>query len=1065
MKQKLPSALRSVSISLTILMLWIPLVHAQTVKIMGKVTDASTKLPLAGATVQVKGTTVGVTSDLKGLFQINAPAKAELVVSFIGYETQTISVGDRKNITVALREATNSLEQVVVIGYGSLAKRDVTASITSISANEIEAKVPIDIFDALQGMAAGLNITRTSGEPGADADVRIRGTSTFDAGTLPLYIVDGMPMDDIASINPQDIASVEILKDAASASIYGSRAANGVIIITTKKGTAGRPKINVRYTGGVSWISHLIPLTTPDMARWYDRERNRIATESPVNPYTGQNRYSYSPVSLVDSLKNFYNYSGNIDDLIFRPAYKNQVDLSLGGASEKMNYYISAGFLDEQGVVVNSSNKRISTRINTEYRATDRFTIRNRTNLSVTKQNGIDEGSLVSSMYDWLPYWNPIDMDGNPIQVIGGKSSPYTVARERTRKTDNYRVGSIITGEFKFNKYFKFTSNLSADFRLKRYFDYVPQVLTASNKHTTGQDRSNLSYNYLNENYFNYDRKIKNHNMSFTLGMSAQSWRDERMYLYGEDYSSDLIYTLNAASRLDLSNTYTRIEEHSMMSFFFRGQYSYKGKYLASATLRYDGSSRFGPDKRWGLFPAATFGWRLSDEKFMNWAKPALNDAKLRFSYGVTGNESIGNYDSWPRYFSGDPTTNNTNKNYHNNGAYGGAATVMGIAPIHLAYEGLGWEETSQMDIGLDLTLLKNRLTIAFDYYEKKTTDLLYNVEVPKETGYTRMRKNVGAMDNKGFELSISYRVINSKNWTWNFGFNGSHNNTVIKKLADGVPFYAGSNSAIYVYEGARLGEIWGYKHNGVFAYDESNAFDHNWNQLSPVFKDGAFAGYTLNGVPYTSPVNRKVNASGDPFLAGDVNWLDSPANAESQKGQIDENDKVKLGCAQPDFFGGFNTTIRYKNFSLYADIYYSIGGDIYNYTRYQRNSFSTTVRAPEHSVLENMWRRPGDVSTYPVPMARPTFNAIGTADYWVEDGSYVKLRTVKLTYTLPKSILKKTFLRSAQVYIYGNNLMTWSKYKGFDPEFGGSSPLAFGIDTGRYPRKLEIGFGLNLGF
>jgi len=1041
------------------LMLWTFHAHAQTGTVVGVVTDGASKTPMVGATVHIKGTTNGTTVDINGNYSINAAAKDSLVFSFIGYDTQTIAVKDNKIINATLTESPTMLEDVVVVGYGTLQKRDVTGAISSVTAEDIALKAPVDVFDALQGMAAGLQITSVSGEPGAEADVRIRGTSTFDSGTLPLYVVDGMPMDDISSINPLDIESIDLLKDAASASIYGSRAANGVILITTKKGVAGKPKINLKYQGSVSWVSHLIPFTTPNEARMYDRERNRLVDEYP-------DRYSFTKIVLTDSLKQFFNSSGNLADEIFRPAYKHQIDLNLSGVSDKINYYMSAGFMNEEGVVENSGNKRLRTRVNLVYNVSNRLTITNRTNFSVQKRNGITEGTVVSSIYDWLPYWSTFDVNGDPMHVIGGKRNPYTVAKEQTRLTDDYKAETLTSGVFRFNKYLKFTPNLPAAFSLRRYFNYMPEILRTSSGRTTGQDQSVLRYNYMTENFFNYDRKFKGgHDTKFVLGMSAQNWHDEYVNMRGFDYSTDLIYTLNAASELDLANTFTRIEEHSLASFFFRGTYSYKGKYVFATTMRYDGSSRFGPDNRWGLFPSVSGAWNFSEEKFMNWSKPSLDRAKLRISYAVTGNESIGNYDAWQRYFAGDPTTSGTNVSNHQNGAYGGGSIVTGVAPIQLAYNDLGWEQTSSGNIGLDLNFLKNKLRITIDGYEKKTTDLLYNADVPKETGYTTMRMNVGAMNNRGIEFTVDYNVIRNKTWNWNVSFNISHNNTVIKKLADGTPFYTGQNSAIYVYEGARLGEFWGYRHKGVFAYDESNAFDADWNQLTPVFDNGSFSGYELNGQPYTGAVNQKRNTAGEAYLAGDIHWLDSPANDENERGTINENDKVKLGCAQPDFFGGFNTSLRYKDFSFYVNLYFSIGGDVYNHTRFQRNSFTTTVRAPESSVLANMWLRPGDESIYPVPISRATYNGIGPSDYWMEDGSYVKLRTVRVSYNLPQNLIKKVSMSNAQMYVYGNNLLTWSKYKGFDPEFGGERPLAFGIDTGRYPRKLEVGVGINIGF
>ena len=1058
MKKRRLSVFRSVSSCMALVLCTFHL-HAQTETVTGIVTDAASKLPLIGASVLVKGAAVGITTDLAGRYVIKASPKAELIFSYLGYETRTVPVDERRVVNMALEETAISVQDVVVIGYGKVSQRELTGSASSLSSEQISLRAPTSIFDALQGMATGVQITSQSGEPGADSDIRIRGTSTFGSGTLPLYIVDGMPTDDIMSINPTDIGSVDILKDAASAAIYGSRAANGVIIITTKKGTQSRPKIDVRHISQVNWVSHLVPFTTPAQARMYDRERNRLGVDG--NPYG-----TWPQVNLSDTLKHFYNSDGDLASLVFRPAYRKDVNLSVSGRSEKMSYYLSAAYTDEPGVVVNSGAKRITTRLNTSYDATPRFKLSNSINLSVRKRNGISEGDMVQAIYDWLPYWNTFDVTGGLMHNIGGKRNPYTEAMQRVRMTDDYTASSVITGVFTINRYLTFTSRLSAAFSMRRYFDYLPSILVSSTSgRTQGNDQSTLKYNYLNENFLNFNRTFcNNHTIDVTLGMSAQDWHEEAVRLRGYDYSTDQIYTLNAASFIDLASTYTRIEENSLASFFFRGNYKFKGRYILQGIVRYDGSSRFGTSNRWGAFPSVSAAWIISDENFMSRLKPTLDFAKLRIGYGQTGNESIGNYDAWQRYFAGDPNNN------WQNGAYGGAVTIMGIAPIQLTTSNLGWEQTSQTDIGLDLGMFKSRLKVTLGYYNKKTTDLLYNVEIPKETGYTTMRANVGAMDNRGFEISMDYNVIRNKTWFWQVGFNNSWNNTVIKKLADRTPFYTGSNSAIYVYEGARLGEFWGYRHDGVFAYNESNAFDENWRQLTPIFENGIFTGYLRDGTPYNGAVNQKKNVTGDPYIGGDINWLFSPNSPsldpnDPNYGRITEADKVNLGCAQPKFFGGVNSILQYKGFTLNLNFLYSIGGKIYNHSRFQRNVFTTIVRAPEPYVLANMWLYPGDVKEFPVPIARAPFNGIGPSDYWIEDGSYVRLRTIKLTYDLPGKWIKKSFLRTAQVSVYGDNLLTWSKYKGFDPEFGGTSPLSFGIDTGRYPRKLGVGFGINLGF
>jgi len=1003
---------------------------AQSEIVTGVITDSNTKEPLIGAAIQVVGTTISTATNDQGLYSIKVAPKQQLKVAYIGYNSEIVAVGDRKVINLSLRETANSLEDVVVIGYGAIQKRDITGSISSISAKDIGAKAPVDVFDALQGLAAGLQITSASGEPGSGSDIRIRGTSTFGSGAIPLYVVDGMPMDDISAINPSDITSAEILKDAASASIYGSRSANGVIIITTKKGESGKAKFDVKYLGSLSNVKHLLPATTPDQMRYLDINRNRLGATS---------------LTRSDSLNHFLNFDGDLASLIFRTSQKHQVDLSASGKSDRMNYYLSAGYYGEDGVIINSKFQRTTLRLNTQYNATDRLTIGNRIQLGITNQKGVSDTEVVQAMYDWVPYYNPFDANGNIMHNMGGKNSPYAIAESIVSLKDTYRASVFNFVEFKISEDLKFTSNLSGDLFIQRNFYYKPQILQSNTGRTEGRDEMNLRYNYLTENLFNYNKKIKDHSFTAMLGMSAQFWREEAVSLRGYDYVTDYIYTLNAASLIETSNSNSNIEKHTMVSGFARGTYSYKGKYLFAGNVRYDGSSRFGSSNRWGAFPSGSVAWRISDESFMRWAKGGLDDAKFRFSYGVTGNEQIGNYDSWQLYETGN--------------LYMG---ISGIAPIRLGNSGLGWEKTAQTNVGTDLTFWRNRVIVTADYYVKNTTELLYPVELPKESGYTTMYKNIGAMRNSGFELSVDFNIIKKKDWDWRVNFNYSSNNAIIKKLADGVPFYTGTDNAIFIYESARIGEFWGFRHDGVFSYDQSNAFTPSWDRLTPIFNNGTFGGYTYKGEPYSGAVAQKLRNNGEPYKAGDVNWLEAPGSTD---GIIDEKDKFFLGCAQPDFYGGFNSTLRYKAFTFSFQLNFNIGGQVYNRAAYNRNNFGTSVRAPEPKVIANMWLYPGDNAIYPTPNPANGDNRLGPSDYWIEDGSYVKLKNVRLTYNLPEKWCKTIYMKQIQAYVYGNNLMTFSKYNGFDPEFGGSSPLTFGIDLGRYPRKTELGFGANLTF
>lgn len=1006
---------------------------AQNLKeVKGQVLDED-NLALIGATVRLKDGSVGTVTDMDGNFKLtNIPSKGKLIISCIGFQSKEIAVAAK--LKIVLLEDTKKLDEVVVVGYGSMKKRDLTGAITSVSSDDIEKRMSINVYEALQGQTAGVQIISNSGAPGEGASIRIRGTSTFGDGVNPLYVVDGQPMEDIESINPNDIESMEVLKDAASAAIYGSRSANGVILISTKKGKVGKPKVDIKYQRSYNSIAHTIPQTTANEFRYYDDIRRLVGGTPSTN--------------TVDSLKPFFNSDINMQDYLFHSSVKDQIDLSARAASDRMKYYASAGFLHEDGIVVNSGYTRLTARVNVDYEISKKFSMGNRIYVSYADQKGLfSEQAVLTSLYDWVPYWSIFTATGEVMHNIENRNSAYTYALKSVNQKQIVNASMFNYWDYKFNKYLNLTVNLSGQATSNRQQTYKPSILvgTSASDRTTGTDVAYTNYNWMNENYLTYSNNSDVHIVSAVIGNSVQYWRSDYAKMVGLDYTTDELYTINFASQIDSKNTLTTVNEHSLLSFFARATYSYKSKYLFAGNIRVDASSRFGKSRRWGSFPSASIGWRLSDEVFMKWSKPVLTDAKLRFSYGITGNEAIGNYDARQIYSPGS--------------YYEG---VSGIAPTTLAYDDLGWEKTAQTNIGLDLSLLNNRLRITFDYYDKRTSDLLYNVQLPKETGYYTMRRNVGSMSNKGLELSVGFDVLQKKGWKWNIDFSISKNESRIKKLADGTPFYTGAANSIYVQEGARIGEFYGYKHDGIFKYDESNAFTKDWEQLTPVFEEGVFQNcYLLNGVAYDGEVYQKKYSDGSILKGGDINWLDSN---EQRDGIITTDDRVKLGCAQPDFFGGLNTTLSYRGLSLFVSFYYSFGGDIYNLARKSRNSFQYMYTAPEPEVLNNMWTKPGDDAIYPRPVSKE-YNRLGPSDLFIEDASFIRLRNLKLSYRIPSKWANYVYMKGASVYFYGNNLLTWTAYKGFDPEFSGSNALNFGIDQNRYPRKRELGFGVNINF
>jgi TonB-linked SusC/RagA family outer membrane protein len=1026
-------------ISLIIFSSAVPISAQNGFTVRGTVTDI-TGFPLPGVNVVEKGTTNRAVTDLDGNFSLKVPDKGvTLTVSFLGYTTKNVVVKD-KDLEITLEEDSKVLDEVVVVGYGTMKKRDVTGAITSISSDEIEKKMATNVFEAMQG-TAGVEIVSGSGQPGETSTIKIRGTSTFsEEGVTPLYIVDGVPLESLDGINTNDITSIEILRDAASAAIYGSRSANGVIIITTKSGQEGKAKVDIKYNHSWGTLSHKLAQANRSERLLYDQYRkDYFATY-------GGGSTSESAEILDDTLNYFFNVDNDYLDMITKTAQKDQVDISVGGGSKKIKYFINTGYYNEKGIIDNTGFKRINTRINSDYSPTDWLNMGSRVSLTFSKKEGIDEATLLNAVLSRRPYFNTYYSDGSLVGVFNGQKNPIAQINYTTDFTESYKANFFQFFEVKFNKYLKLRANINGNFYLDKRKKLEPSIITNEwQTQNKAYSYNYLNWNWMNEDYITYARKIKNHNFSAMAGVSVQQWRYENETLVGLNSSTDYIYTMNAfAAGLDLSSTGSTLSNHSMASVYARLTYDYLGRYLFTGNIRRDGSSRFAKGNKWGNFPSVSLGWRFSDENFMKFARNVIDDAKIRVSYGITGNESIGNYDY---IYSYSPST-----------IYDG---VGGVTPTRIGKDNLKWEETRQFNIGLDLTFWNNRLSIIADYYDKYTDGLLANYQLPKESGFSYMKTNVGEMSNRGFELSISGDLIRTKDWRWNASFNISRNLNRIEKLSEGTAYMEGD--IWWMQEGGHVGDFYGFKSNGVFAYDESNAFTDNWEQLTPVFENGVFQyKYLLNGEEYTGTVRQKTLANGSAFRGGDYNWEEPEG---SRDGIIDDNDRMVIGNALPDVTGGLNTTISWKNLSLYLGFYYSLGGQIYNYAEHNRNMFKYTGTTPSPTVINNLWLHQGDNAIYPRPYNDEFNNARLANSFYLEDASFIRLQNVRLAYDITGNWVKKLMLKSVNVYAFINNALTWTNYSGFDPEFSSSNPLQVGKDTYRYPRKREYGIGFSLTF
>ena len=1002
----------------------------QTKTVSGKVTDTN-GAPIPGASIQLRGTATGTVSNTEGRFSLsNIPADGILIFSFVGMKTQEISVLGKEEINVAMSEETFGLDEVVAIGYGVQKKRDISGSIASINGESIQNSSAKDVVSVLRGRASGVQVVANSGAPGDGITVTVRGQSSLNSGNDPLYIIDGVPVETsslsllngweshglnpLADINPGDIESIEVLKDGASTSIYGSRAANGVIIITTKRGKEGRARINLSASTGISKLTH--KLSVLNASQW---RQIIIDTYKNLDAYNNATTPSEPHWTAIDSLNPMN--SGDVDwqDIMYRTAQQKQVDFSVAGGTNNVKYAFSTSVLDQDGIILASNYKRITSRLNTDFVVTKNLKFGYSFSFARSLNNRINAGgtgnnSLVQSILVRPPVYSLTYPDGSPIYYFNGKRNPVGLAEECTHLNTTNRIIGNQYLEYEIMKGLKFRTNISLDFISMKEDEFYPTTVDYRTGYNTGAVRATSNLTWANENYLTYDKIFNNnHNFSALAGFSQQEWKLETTGLNGMYFASDNIRTLNGAGTISNQAVNTTVE-HGLASFFGRLSYDYMGKYLVQANMRADGSSRFGAEKRFGYFPSASVAWRFSDEKFVE--KPDfLTDGKLRFSVGQTGNEAIGNYTSQGEFALG--------ANY---------LTYSGAAPTVMPNAGLSWETTTQYDLGLDLTLFKSRVTFNADAYLKNTSDLLFAVPIPETTGFGYITQNIGDIQNKGLEFSLVTHNLTGK-LSWTSSFNIGLNRNKIVSLPEEVLTNGYIQNGTYhiLKEGESIGTFYGWKFLGVYSRDEDNV-----NQV------------------------RNGSSNGKLFRGGDPIWDD--LNGDHI---IDANDKQIIGNAQPDFTGGFNNDLSYKNFKLNVFFQFSYGNDIYSNLNMMRNWVFAYNNVSTDAL--NRWRKPGDVTNIPRPIRNdPLGNEYNrVSDRWVEDGSYLRLKTVTLSYNVPNSIVRKLNLRGLSAYITADNLITWTHYTAYDPEVSSYSGLQLGVDDGSYPQSRTFIFGLNVEF
>jgi TonB-linked SusC/RagA family outer membrane protein len=981
---------------------------AQNKKITGQVFSYDDGKVLPGVSVTLKGTNVVTATEPSGTFSLALPTGVEkgiLQFSSVGYESQEIIFSGLESIHLTLKSSARQMEDVVVVGYGTQRKKDVTGSVSSVNSKDIKSLPVPNVGEALQGRAAGVQIL-SSGAPGSNVTIRVRGVGTIN-NSDPLLVIDGVPTEiPLNTISQDDIASIEVLKDASATAIYGSRGANGVVLITTKKGSSGKNHLEFSTFAGVQKATSMVEML------------NASQFASLHNEMMSNNGQTQNPAFANPAL---LGVGTDWLGALFGSAHMNNYSLAYSGGSANSNYYVSGAVLDQDGIVLNTSYRRYTLQFNSESRLFDGLKFGNNLTLShdVKKNGSYDIRNTMAA----LPTQAIYKADGTYAGPVGQASwygditNPIGKATINENATQGYNVLGNIYGELSLLKRLKFksTGGIQASFWDNRSWapKYDWQPIPQPNSYLS--QNYNKALTWLWDNLLTYDNYIAaDHHLTVLAGSSAQTSRYDGMGGSIQGFASNTAQQLSNGTLLPtIGGT---ANEWALLSFFGRTNYSYKDKYLVTVTLRRDGSSRFGKDNRYGTFPSASLAWRISKEDFFN-VRP-INDLKLRLGYGVTGNQNIGNYS-----FASVLQT----VQYNFNGT-----PVTAIVPLAIPNPKVRWEQVQQANAGLDATVLNNRVTITLDAYLKNTNDMLVPMSVPISTGYSDIvvpSINAGNVQNRGIELAI-----NSQNMKgaieWSTSFNVAYNRNKVVSLNDTIPLYTGSiglNQNLSIQNaGHPVNSFYGFVTNGIFQSDEE------------------VSNYAVQ-VPGSDPFNRT--------SAGDVKFRDL-----NNDGKIDDNDRTFLGDPNPSFIFAMNNTFAYKGFDLSVFIQGVSGNKIFNANRIYQEGMA--VAQNQTTAVLDRWTGKGSTSNMPRAIFNDPNKNTRVSDRFVEDGSYLRIKNVTLGYNLPKSLMQRLKLSSARIYISGQNLLTVTKYAGFDPEVG-----ATGIDLNVYPVTRTLSAGINLNF
>lgn len=1027
-------------------------------RITGTVKDAQGE-PIVGANVLERGVkTNGTITDINGNFVISTTLKNSILTfSFIGYESKAISVGTKTKIEIILEENSQMLDDVVVVGYGTQKRSDLTGSVASVSMKDM-MKAPVKSFDeALAGRIAGVQVVSSEGQPGASIDVVIRGGNSVTQDNSPLYVIDGFPVENpgnesvnpINAIDPVDIESIDILKDASATAIYGARAANGVVIIQTKQGSEG--KTTISYNGYYGWQSSTKRLDVLDPYEF-------VKLQNEIDPVKTKTLYldkvNSDGTKETVPLDYYKNIEGiNWEEQIMRTAPMQNHHLSLLGGTKLSKYNASFSYLNQKGIIINSGftrgqarlgyereiNKRMKVNFNVSYARVKRY------GTPVSTSNYNNELNLLFSVWAYRPI-SLINSDVNLLEVPNDpeieqtadfRYNPIITTQNELRETTEESLVANAFLEYMIVENLKLKVSGGYTRRFSQSDTFNNSLSRSGNETTNNRVNGGQGYTntttWLNENTLNYNLRInKNQTINLLGGMTLQGSKYRSFAAYSKLLPNENLGVsgLDEGTPMSVNATST---EWALVSFLGRANYNIKSKYLFTASFRSDGSSRFAPGHKWGHFASGAFAWRINTEKFLKDWK-FLSNAKLRLSWGMTGNNNVGNFS----YYAGYSTPVNAGYMFNNQ-------FVTGSYPSSMGNSDLTWETTHQYDAGLDLGFFKQRLTLTIDWYRKNTKDLLLNASLPTSTGYSSQFQNIGSVRNEGLEISLGAVIFDTKDFKWNSSFNISFNKNKVLELADNeyslltaqrwgddwqlIPGYiarlGGPVAAFY-------GHIW----DGVYQYDD---FDKVGDKY--ILKDNI----TSNGEPRAS------------VQPGDIKYRDLNGDRV-----VDDNDKTVIGNPLPVHIGGFNNNFYFRGFDLNVFLQWSYGNDIYNANKLMLES-GYKYNTNQYASYANRWSPENQNSNIPAAKGS-SLKTYSTRI--VEDGSYLRLKTVSLGYTLPVSLTQKWGISLFRIYASAQNIYTWTGYSGYDPEVSiRRTALTPGFDYSAYPKAMTITLGTNITF